>query len=326
MDVYVDAGMDITDTLGALYMGMNWADNAYHFPNYLAQAKVCFTNTAPRTSMRAPGVVQCCLATEVIVERVAHECGLPTHLVQEKNFIKNGDTTIVGQTIAECTLPTVWSTLLQRSRYEERLSHVQNYNSSNLWRKRGISICPVRYGMGWAGYNAGIRVGVSQGDGTVTISHSGCEIGQGINTKVAQTVAGALGIDLTLVRVTSTSTEKISNGGMTGGSATSEVTCQAAINACAELNARLAPYRTTTTTGSVSKSTTDDWVTLLGSLPSEVSLNTEGWYSPSSEPNGQSFQYFVYGAAVTEIEQDILTGEVHVLASEVTYGKAVMII
>ncbi len=63
--VYVDAGMAKADAIGGLYMGMNWADNAYNIPNYLATATMCFTNTPARTSMRAPGVVQTCLATEV---------------------------------------------------------------------------------------------------------------------------------------------------------------------------------------------------------------------------------------------------------------------
>lgn len=44
-------------------MGMNWADNAYYIPNYVAEATLVYTNTPARTSMRAPGVVQSNLAT-----------------------------------------------------------------------------------------------------------------------------------------------------------------------------------------------------------------------------------------------------------------------
>jgi len=60
-------------------------------------------------------------------------------------------------------------------------------------------------------------------------------------------------------------------------------------------------------------------VALLSSLPSSVSLNTEGWYSPDSNPNGQFFQYFVYAALVTELELDVLSGEVHVKSAEMVY-------
>ena len=186
---YVDAGIDSADTMGSTWMGMNWADNAYYFPNYRADAIVCYTNTPARTSMRCPGVVQTCLCTEMVIERVATELGLPITTVQQKNFITDGESAVCGQIITDCTLPTVWNTLLQRSKFASRQSLVAQYNSRNLWRKRGISICPVKYGMGWAGYNAGVQLGVNQSDGTVILTHSGCEIGQGINTKAAQAVA-----------------------------------------------------------------------------------------------------------------------------------------
>jgi xanthine dehydrogenase/oxidase len=90
---------------------------------------------------------------------------------------------------------------------------------------------------------------------------------------------------------------------------TSEVTVQAALNACATLNARLDPYR----------STGIKWSKLVSSIPSDVSLNVEGWYSPTSNPNGEPFQYFVYAACVTEIELNVLSGEVHVVSSEIVY-------
>ncbi len=106
------------DAFGGLYMGMHWADNAYYFPNYAAEAKLCYTNTPARTSMRAPGVVQACLATEILIERVAVELGLPMHVVQQRNFVRDGSTTIVGQPITNCTLDRVWSTCLSRSRFE----------------------------------------------------------------------------------------------------------------------------------------------------------------------------------------------------------------
>jgi xanthine dehydrogenase/oxidase len=314
---FVDAGINSDDTAGSTFMGMYWADNAYYFPNYQADATICYTNTPARTSMRCPGVVQASFCTELVIERVAHELGLPTTQVQQRNFIYDGAMAICGQTITDCTLPTVWGTLLQRSQYDARLNNVGQYNARNLWRKRGISICPVKYGMGWAGYNAGCQIGINQADGTIMVSHSGSEIGQGINTKVAQGVAMALGVDLSLIRVLSSDTDKVVNLGCTGGSGTSEVTVQAAVNACQKINDRLAPYRSNGK--KFGQTSTADWVALLKSLPYDVSLNAEGWYSPNENPNGQFFQYFVYAACVTELELDVLSGEVHVLASEMVY-------
>eukprot|EP01034_Spumella_vulgaris_P024084 gene24084-30387_t len=325
-DFYVDAGISSSDTIGSLSMGVTWSDNAYFVPNIEINAKVCFTNTPARTSMRAPGVVQSCLATEMVIERIAVELGLSTTSVQQRNFIRDGETTITGQPIKDCTMPTIWSTLLTRSHFEERFARCTDFNKNSLWRKRGIAVSPVKYGMGWSYYGAGVRVGVRAADGTVTVAHNGIEMGQGINTKVAQAVAMSLGVDVGLVRVTATATDKVVNGGPTGGSGTSEVVVQAALNACAALNDRLDPFRPSTKTVQLTnkrryaKSTdTASWVELLSSLPCDVSLNVEGWFSPPENPNGQAFQYFVYAAAVTEIELDVLSGAVHVLASEIVY-------
>jgi xanthine dehydrogenase/oxidase len=320
INFYIDAGIAYEDTIGGMYMGMNWADNAYYFPNYIAEATLVYTNTSARTSMRAPGVVQACLATEMIVERVAHETSLSTTQVQQLNFIQDGQATISGQVVSNSTLTTVWDTLYSRSRYADRYSRISAYNASSLWRKRGISICPVKYGIGWSGYNAGVNISINLADGSVMVTHTGAEIGQGINTKVAQTVAQELDIPLSLVRITSSSTDKIANGGYTGGSGTSEVTCQAVINACAVLNERFAPYRdSSATSSSIDNARTKEWTKFLSKLPSDVSVNAEGWYSPTANPSGGPFQYYVYAACVTEVALDVLSGQVHVLASEIVY-------
>lgn len=315
-DMYVDCGMNFYDAFGDLAMGMRWADNAYYFPNYKAKCTLCHTNTPPRTSMRAPGVVQTCLATEIVIERVALEVGLPVADVQAKNFIQNGQTTILDQPIEDSKLDTCWSNLMERSHYSERNMAISVFNGSSLWRKRGIYVAPVRYGIGWAGYNASVQVGIYKHDGTVVVCHSGAEIGQGINTKVAQAVAHELGLDISYVRVVSTATDRNANGGMTGGSGTSECCAEAAVRACKVLNARLFPYK---------KSSPDvTWNQLLMTLDSSVSLNAEGWFSPTEEQNGMPFQYFVYGACLTEVELDVLTGMVNVLSSEIVYdcGKS----
>ena len=55
---------------------------------------------------------------------------------------------------------------------------------SNRWRKRGISLVPLKYGIIWTPFNTTVLVSVYTGDGTVSIVHGGVEIGQGINTKV----------------------------------------------------------------------------------------------------------------------------------------------
>jgi hypothetical protein len=58
-------------------------------------------------------------------------------------------------------------------------------------------------------------------DGTVGVGHSGVEVGQGINTKVAQCVAHELGIPLDLIAIDPTTSFVATNADPTGGSITS---------------------------------------------------------------------------------------------------------
>jgi xanthine dehydrogenase/oxidase len=55
---------------------------------------------------------------------------------------------------------------------------IQQFNTANRWNKRGISIVPIKFGVYWAGGQMGSLINV-YGDGTVTVSQSGIEMGQG---------------------------------------------------------------------------------------------------------------------------------------------------
>ena len=43
---------------------------------------------------------------------------------------------------------------------------------------------PLKYGAEWGGSHYNVFVSVHHADGSISISHAGIEIGQGINTKV----------------------------------------------------------------------------------------------------------------------------------------------
>jgi xanthine dehydrogenase large subunit len=68
--------------------------------------------------------------------------------------------------------------------------------------KRGMAITPVKFGISFTAtlFNqAGALVHVYT-DGSVQVNHGGTEMGQGLNTKVAQIVADELGVPFERVR------------------------------------------------------------------------------------------------------------------------------
>ena len=78
-------------------------------------------------------------------------------------------------------------------------------------------------------YLYSVQVAVHEHDATVNVTHGGIEIGQGVNTKVAQVVARGLGLpDLSLIRVRAADTFVANNNNWTGGSQASDHCCYAA--------------------------------------------------------------------------------------------------
>ena len=139
----VDCGAAPGDTEGSLYMGMHWAGNAYYIPAYAATAALYRTATPARTSMRAPGVLQTCLATELVLERVAATLNLPLASVQAVNLLAAGQSTVTGQKLAADggLLPQeLWQRASMRSRYEARLAAAQAFNAGSRWVKRGVAM------------------------------------------------------------------------------------------------------------------------------------------------------------------------------------------
>jgi len=313
MQMYNDSGYIIDTSFGDIDMSQLWADNCYYIANYESLATVCKTNKPTTTSMRAPGVVQSVFVMETVIEHVASELGMSPMDVRQANFYHVGNTTPYGQTIKYMSLPTIWSDLQTAANYKTTLAAVQAFNKANRYRKRGISVTPIKYGIGDNGYNTSCMIRVYPEDGTVNVTHGGVEVGQGINTKVAQVVAAELQCDLSLVRVTATSTDAIPTNSCTGGSGTSETCCAAALDACKILNTRLADLRK-----AMPKST---WAEIVASAAGQlINLSSQGWYNPSpSSSAAQEFTYYVWAAAQSVVEIDVLTGQLEILSSYVYY-------
>ena len=123
--------------------------------------------------------------------------------------------------------------------YTSRVDAVNTFNSENAWKKRGIAMVPMRWPHRFAGYQFTCQVAVYRDDGTIAVVSGGVEMGQGLNTKVAQAVAGTLGVDLSLVKIKTTDTFIAPGNDCTGGSIGSDLAAKAAQIAAQDLLTRL---------------------------------------------------------------------------------------
>ena len=220
-------------------------DTAYEVPNYETSSDVCQTNKASNTAFRSMGLMQAMLAQEDAVEAAAHAIGMLAEDVRGKNLYRIGDTTPYGEVLDYCIMDNVWERIRRRSDFDRRLKAVEAFNAANRWKKRGISMIPIKYA---SGYNAvfleqgGALIEVFDQDATVLVRTGGVEIGQGLNIKLVQIAARELNVPVELIQLAATDTQVVPNPVSTGASTGTAFNGGAVKEACRELRSRLEQY------------------------------------------------------------------------------------
>ena len=223
--------------------------------------------------------------------------------------------------------------------YKARKAAIAAWNAANPILKKGIALTPVKFGISFTltWYNqAGALVHVYQ-DGSVILNHGGTEMGQGLFQKVAQVTAGVFGIDAGAVKITATDTAKVPNTSATAASSGADLNGMAARNAALTLRDRIAahlaekhqaePAEVTFAGGNVTvKGSTITFAQAAQSAyQARVSLSATGFYATPKivwdriKGEGRPFLYFAYGAAVTEVVIDTLTGENRILRADLLH-------
>lgn len=307
------------------------ADNAYYLQNARLQSKPLLTHTVSNTAFRGFGGPQGMLGGERVIEEVAYKLGKDPLEIRKANFYGTAsrNTTPYHQKVGDNIVHRLVDELEASSDYQARRAAVLAFNKTSKVIKRGIALTPVKFGISFTAtwYNqAGALVHVYR-DGSVHLNHGGTEMGQGLNTKVAQVTADAFSIDLDQVKITGTTTGKVPNTSATAASAGTDLNAMAALDACEQIKARLVEFaaeKYQINSGDVEF--VDGQVQVGGqTVPfpdlvdaaymARVHLSASGFYkTPGIHWNretgrGNPFYYFAYGVSVSEVSIDTLTGE-----------------
>ncbi|KAK0398793.1 hypothetical protein QR680_002757 [Steinernema hermaphroditum] len=304
---------------GVLQRAIVHIDNVYKFGNADIHGKMCRTNLASNTAFRGFGGPQGMFATETIMKHVAETYGFDVDEFRHQNMYNEGDCTPFGMHLRQCNIRRTWNECIELADYHKRLEVVKAFNENNKYRKRGIYVLPTRFGVGFGHKRlnqAGALVHIYT-DGSVLVSHGGMEMGQGLHTKILQIAARCLGVDISLVHINDTSCDKVPNASATAASVGSDLNGLAVQDACEKLNERLKPFKEANPKG-----TWTDWV--MAAYVERVSLSTTGFGIIHCEAvdflNGKGaelFGYCVYGTACSEVEVDCLTGDHHLIRTDI---------
>ena len=320
-----------------LWRALFHCDNAYHLPAVEAVGRVCRTHKTSQTAFRGFGGPQAMVVVEEILAQAAARLGLPAHVVRERNFYRDGDETHYGQEVRDAArIGRIWQQLKETSRFDERREDVSAFNAAHPCTKRGLAITPVKFGISFTAtaFNQGGALVLVYRDGSVQVNQGGTEMGQGLLTKIRQIAADALGVDPDSVRVMPPRTDKVPNTSATAASASADLNGAAVADACGQIRGRLAEVFGALNGCDASSVTFDEGVASAGapgpgtappSMPfaelceaayrQRVPLFAQGYYRTpgihfdARTGRGRPFHYFVFGAAVSEVEVDGFTGD-----------------
>jgi xanthine dehydrogenase large subunit len=310
------------------------ADNCYFYQDVRLVSKPMMTNTVSNTAFRGFGGPQGMLGGERMIEEVAYALGRDPLEIRKANFY-GGETrnvTPYHQTVEDNIIGRIVEELETSADYQARRAEIIDFNENSPVIRRGIALTPVKFGISFTAtwYNqAGALVHVYQ-DGSIHLNHGGTEMGQGLNTKVAQVLAEEFQVDLDTIRITATTTGKVPNTSATAASSGTDLNGMAAANAAQQIKTRLVAFASEKFSVPAEQvefipnhvrignelMAFGDFIKLA--YQARIQLSAAGFYKTPeihwdrASGKGRPFYYFAYGAAVSEVSVDTLTGEYQV--------------
>jgi xanthine dehydrogenase large subunit len=331
ISLYADGGWSLDLSEPVLSRAMFHCDNAYYLPAVELTGYVCCTHKTSQTAFRGFGGPQGMLVIEEILDQAARRLSLPPEIVREKNFYREGQITHYGQPVKDAgRMAIIWDQLKKSSSFTARRLEIDNSNARSVHAKRGLAITPVKFGISFTAtlFNQGEALVLIYRDGSVQVNHGGTEMGQGLNTKIRQIAAESLGLPLESIRMMPTRTDKLPNTSATAASAGTDLNGAAVLDACAQLGHRLSqvasamlkcePEAVRFSLGQVFKegAAAISFAQVCEQAHrTRIPLFAQGYYRTpgihydAATASGKPFHYFVYGAAVSEVEVDGFTGD-----------------
>ncbi|MFD2786323.1 xanthine dehydrogenase molybdopterin binding subunit [Hymenobacter rubripertinctus] len=315
--------------------------NTYFIPNVTATAYSCRTNLPPNTAFRGFGGPQGMFVIESALACAAEQLGVATTEIQRRNLLREGDLFPYRQPAELCHAEQAWDTAAQRFDLPARRREVDAFNQAHRWQKQGLAVMPICFGISFTktAMNQARALVHIYTDGTVGVSTGAVEMGQGVNTKIAQVAARTLGIGLHRIKVESTNTTRVANTSPSAASATADLNGKATELACRALRERILRLASTELSLdyeglhieneqvlAAGKPADSTWEKLVSAAYwQRVSLSENAHYATpdlhfdATTNQGYPFAYHVYGTALTTVTVDCRRGTYTVDAVQIAH-------
>jgi len=321
---------DLSDAI--VDRAMFHSDNAYFLEHVNVVGNRCKTNTVSHTAYRGFGGPQGMISIEGVMDDIARKVGKDPLEVRKLNLYGTVDRNVThyGQTVEHNILPMMIDKLESDCDYQGRRAAITAFNKENQFIKKGIALTPVKFGISFTVQHlnqAGALIHLYT-DGSIQLNHGGTEMGQGLNTKIAQVVAQVFQVDIDNILVTATRTDKVPNTSPTAASSGTDLNGKAAQAAAKTIRGRLIEFASSHFDVACEEIIFKDNIVYISDKKSmafaelvqlaylnRVSLSSTGFYKTPKihynreQANGRPFFYYANGVSCSEVVIDTLTGE-----------------
>lgn len=317
------------------------SDNCYYLDAVRITSHRLKTNMVSATAFRGFGGPQGMVMIERVIDEIARHLGLDPLVVRQRNFYSGPgrDVTPYHMVVEDNVIDEIVEELVETSNYHARRKAVEEFNRTSPVLKKGLALTPVKFGISFTTTflnQAGALIHIYN-DGSIHLNHGGTEMGQGLYIKVAQVVAEELQVDIERIKITATTTAKVPNTSATAASSGADLNGMAALAAARTLKSRLIEFAAGHYDVGASEITFEANNVHIGgqvvsfddlikqAYLSRIQLSATGFYkTPKIQydreaAQGRPFFYFAYGASVSEVAVDTLTGEYKVLAVDILH-------
>ncbi|OLS20169.1 MAG: Xanthine dehydrogenase molybdenum-binding subunit [Candidatus Heimdallarchaeota archaeon LC_2] len=330
---YQNAGAACDLSPAVLERTLFHANNSYYLPNFRGTAISCKTNLPPNTAFRGFGGPQGMFVIEAALSHLAEKLGKEKIDIQRLNLLKSGDSFHYGQIAEKANAITTWDEAEVKFDLSVLRENVKEFNKSHTHIKKGLAIMPICFGISFSKTSmnqAGSLVHIYF-DGSVGISTAAVEMGQGVNTRLAQVPVEVFSIDPSRVKIESTNTTRVANTSPSAASSTHDLNGKATQLACEILLIRLKQLSLkllNLNSEDIDKIEIKDelvyfknnktditWEKLTHeAFENRIDLSEHGFYkTPIIQfdnviEKGHPFAYHTYGTAIIEITLDCIRG------------------
>ena len=344
MDFTANTGAYLSFGAGVVTRAVVHATGPYRIPNVEVVGQAVHTNGPVSGAMRGFGVPQVTFALESLMDELAAKLGLDPLELRRRNGYRGRDRTASGQ-LLEARVPYLATLEALEPAYRQAKEAAAAFNTSAAaanGRRRGVGLASMWFGPGKTSLAEKSYAFLElEPNGDVRLVTTAADIGQGLETVMAQIVAEELRLPYERVWVSTRDTDGSPDGGFTCASRQTYNTGNAARMAALQLKESVTVAAAEMMAVSPNGLVVADGEVRFASDPAARVTFAElvaaghtrryfGSYAADvsdldSDGQGAPYETYTFGSQVAEVEVDPKSGVTKVLAVHVAHDVGTVI-